>query len=124
MDALSAKLLEYKSESLDGSRMIASFVAAVQAVQVYGRAQPGDRTILDALIPAADALTKSAAQSDLKSVLTSMADIAHKSADATVSIEIAHSGRSSYLSAETIRGIPDPGAIAAAVILRAISSAY
>lgn len=122
MDAISAKLLENGTKLLSASTMISAFSAGVSAIQVYGRAQLGDRTILDALIPAAQQLMNETA--DLKSKLGEASKCATKGAEDTATIDVARSGRSSYLSSSQIKGTPDPGAIAASVVIREICNIF
>lgn len=80
-----------------------SLLEGLQKVKDYGGAQTGDRTMIDALQPAFESLangetTKLAAQ------------YAREGAEHTKSIINTKFGRSSYLSEEVLRNVPDPGA--------------
>jgi dihydroxyacetone kinase len=72
--------------------------------------------MVDALAPAVRALEAG------KSV-GAAATSARQGADATAQMTRAGIGRSSYLAAATLLGVPDPGAIAAAHVLEAIADA-
>jgi dihydroxyacetone kinase len=72
--------------------------------------------MLDALVPAALALVESGGS------ITPAATKAREGADSTASMGLASAGRSNYLSEETLKGTPDPGAVAVAIALEAMSS--
>jgi dihydroxyacetone kinase len=98
----------------------AALRAAVDGVRQVGGAEVGDRTMVDALAPAAVAFS---AQLDdgasWPEALRAAVDAAQEGADATASIT-ARLGRSSYLG-DRVLGHPDPGAEAVAVWLAAIA---
>jgi len=79
----------------------------------YGGAQPGDRTMVDALEPAFNAL---AAGKDLAEV----ARAARDGADATAEMKAAKAGRSAYLNQESLSGVKDPGAYAVEQVFAAL----
>jgi triose/dihydroxyacetone kinase / FAD-AMP lyase (cyclizing) len=83
-------------------------------VQEYGGAKPGDRTMLDALVPAIDALKGG----DLKKAAVAAKDGAHR----TASMTKARAGRSSYVREDVLREVPDPGAVAVAAIFEALAT--
>jgi dihydroxyacetone kinase len=89
-----------------------AFRAAVAAIGELGGARPGDRTMLDALHPAAEAL---AATGDLAAA----ARAAEQGAQATAGMT-PRLGRASYLGARAV-GAPDAGAAAVAVWMRALA---
>jgi len=86
----------------------------VARVRAYGGAGPGDRTLLDALIPALAALTSGD--------LTTAAEAARRGVEATAGMSRAATGRSSYLAAGDLAGVPDPGASAVAIAFAALAS--
>jgi dihydroxyacetone kinase len=88
----------------------------VRRIQQYGGAAPGDRTMLDALFPAAKALEAGAG-------LAAAAKAATRGAELTASMTTARAGRSSYVPSESLRGIADPGAVAMAAVFEAIARA-
>jgi dihydroxyacetone kinase len=100
-----------------------SFHAACAGVMELGGAGQGDRTMLDALLPAADAF--SAALDEQRAwpeALAAAADASELGAKETATMT-PRRGRSSYLGVRAI-GHPDPGAEAVAVWLRALARAF
>lgn len=97
----------------------AAMDAGLEALQKYGKAAPGDRTMLDSLWAAGQELQAwKSPGADLFSVLTKAVKSAEAAAEATKNME-AGAGRASYISSARLDQ-PDPGAVAAAAILRAI----
>ncbi|MFD5512355.1 dihydroxyacetone kinase subunit DhaL [Streptomyces sp. NPDC059761] len=84
--------------------------AGVGAVAQLGGAAPGDKTMLDALVPGVAALSTS---------YRAAADAAENGAQATVPM-LARKGRASYLGERSI-GHQDPGATSAALLLGALA---
>ena len=96
--------------------------AGVTGVREVGGAAPGDRTMIDALQPAADAFAERiAAGADWRAALDATVAAAHEGAAATAGIR-ARLGRSSYLG-DRVLGHPDPGARAVALWLAAVAAA-
>ncbi|MFF2603868.1 dihydroxyacetone kinase subunit DhaL [Streptomyces californicus] len=87
-----------------------AFAAGVAAVGQLGGAQAGDKTMLDALLPAAEALALS---------FDGAADAARAGAEATVPMR-ARKGRASYLGERSI-GHQDPGATSTALLVDALA---
>jgi dihydroxyacetone kinase-like protein len=85
-------------------------------VQRLGGAEVGDKTMVDAMVPAAAALTD-AAGADAGAALTAAAEAAEQGAAATEEL-LARRGRASYVG-EVARGVLDPGALAVALFFRA-----
>lgn len=99
-----------------------AFSLAVDAVCDLGGAALGDRTMVDALRPAADALSGAlAAGSDVPGAMRACAAAAGQGAAATADM-LPRLGRSSYIGDRAL-GIPDGGAVAVSVWLGAISDA-
>ncbi|XP_073015364.1 putative 3,4-dihydroxy-2-butanone kinase [Primulina eburnea] len=93
--------------------------AAIAAVSKYGGASAGYRTLLDALIPASSVLKeKLTAGEDPVDAFVVSAEAAVAGAESTKSMQ-AQVGRSSYVSADILASVPDPGAMAAASWYRA-----
>ncbi len=91
--------------------------AAVAGVQSRGKAEPGDKTMLDALIPAGDALRAALADgSEFGAAIAAAADAAEEGARATIPL-VARKGRASYLG-ERSAGHQDPGATSSALLVR------
>ena len=93
--------------------------AAADAVARLGDARVGDRTMLDALVPAVEALE--AAGDDARAAFAAAIRAAAAGATATAAIT-SRRGRSSYLGDRAV-GHPDPGAEAVVVWLSAIAGA-
>ncbi|XP_075283381.1 triokinase/FMN cyclase [Opisthocomus hoazin] len=106
----------------DGSHLPAwadAVDAGIEAMQRYGGASPGDRTMLDSLCAAAQALQPLRSPgAELLPVLADAVQSAEVAAEATRRME-AGAGRASYIgSAQLLQ--PDPGAVAVAGVLRAV----
>jgi triose/dihydroxyacetone kinase / FAD-AMP lyase (cyclizing) len=99
-----------RAEAIGIDEFCLAFRAGVDAVSLYGGAHVGSRTMLDALVPAANTLSGT---KDLKQA----AQKAREGADGTAQMKTASAGRSNYLSEDTLDGTPDPGAIAVAIVL-------
>ncbi|WP_260615467.1 dihydroxyacetone kinase subunit DhaL [Microbispora sp. KK1-11] len=82
--------------------------AGLAAIQRVGEAEPGDRTLVDALVPAIEGF---AAEGTLSGAARGAAD----GARATSSLR-ARRGRASYVGDRSV-GVPDPGAVAVALLL-------
>ncbi|WP_136068292.1 dihydroxyacetone kinase subunit DhaK [Modicisalibacter radicis] len=87
---------------------------AVERMQHYGGARPGDRTMIDALIPASDALEAGQAMADA-------ARAARQGAEATAGMKQAGAGRSAYVPEDALDGVTDPGAEAVALAFAALA---
>lgn len=97
-----------------------AFAQAVAAVSELGGAKPGDRTMLDALHPAAEAMKAQAARGAKPAeIWRSGLEAAKNGAEATASMA-PRLGRASYLGARAL-GIPDAGAVAVTVWLGALA---
>lgn len=88
-----------------GLSRVAALKEGLNRMQQIGGAKLGDRTLVDALKPALDALDDSTA---------SAARAARKGATHTATIVKANAGRAAYINAEQLRGHIDPGAEAVA----------
>jgi dihydroxyacetone kinase len=95
------------------SAWAAAFRSGCDAMQALGGARAGDRTMLDALLPAADALEQGGG-------IRGAVAAAEAGVDATRAMQ-PRLGRSSYVGDRAL-GHPDPGAYAVAVWLGAIAS--
>lgn len=90
---------------------------AARRIQEVGGARAGDRTMLDALLPAVDAL-----QARWSASLKDAALAARRGAEATATMT-AKAGRSSYVPEAALRGVSDPGAVAIALVFEALAAA-
>jgi len=110
------------SPTFGGDELVVALQAAVDAVVELGAAQPGDKTMVDALTPAVEALRGSVADGvALSEALTIAADAAAQGAKDTVPLQ-ARKGRASYLGERSI-GHQDPGATSAALLMCALARA-
>jgi len=93
--------------------------AALRVVQQIGKANAGDKTLVDVLAPASAALTQAVADGhDLGSALATAAAVADDAAEATAQM-LPKIGRARPL-AEKSRGTPDPGAVSMALAFNAV----
>jgi dihydroxyacetone kinase len=87
----------------------------VERLSFYGGAKPGYRTMIDALLPAEEALSK------VTGGLQGAAVAARAGAEKTKTMT-ALAGRANYVPVEKTQGHPDPGAEAIAVAFEALAS--
>jgi dihydroxyacetone kinase-like protein len=91
--------------------------AGVKGVQTRGKAEPGDKTMVDALLPAAEALRQAAGEgADLDDALRRSAAAAEEGMKATIEL-VARKGRASYLGPRSA-GHQDPGATSSYLLLK------
>ncbi|MEV8145392.1 dihydroxyacetone kinase subunit DhaL [Specibacter sp. NPDC078709] len=103
---------------LDGSILAEALAAARDGVVARGKAEVGEKTMIDAWTPAVDAAAAAVASgSEPMAVLEAAATAAEAGALSTDPL-IARKGRASYLGERAI-GHRDPGAASSALILRA-----
>ena len=106
----------------DCKHLALSFVAGLQAVQKQTRAMPGDKTMMDALVPAVQAFAAAANSGEsIANAMEYAATAARRGADATKDM-IARYGRAKFLGEKT-RGSPDAGATSVALIFAGFSAA-
>jgi dihydroxyacetone kinase-like protein len=108
---------------IDPAALAAAIQAARDGVVARGKAESGDKTMVDAWTPAVEAAAAQAAEGDgnVVKVLLAAAEAAEAGAVATDPL-IARKGRASYLG-ERSAGHRDPGAVSTALILRAAAGA-
>jgi dihydroxyacetone kinase-like protein len=107
---------------LDGPALLQALQAGLEGIVTRGRAEPGDKTMYDALAPAVAAL--SAGLEEGESLATSVrraATAAAEGRDATSDM-LALKGRASYLGERSVGHI-DPGSASAALMLSALADA-
>jgi dihydroxyacetone kinase-like protein len=104
---------------LDTEAFAAAVRAGADGVRARGKAEPGDKTMLDALLPAADALAQGG---ELAEAAARAADAAEEGMRATIPL-VARKGRASYLG-ERSAGHQDPGATSSALLMRAAAEAF
>lgn len=115
---MGAELAADSADELDAANFAAALAAGVAGVQARGRAEEGDKTMLDAWLPAVAAAREAAdAGKSLAETATAAHSAGQAGAEATVPL-IAHKGRASYLG-ERSAGVKDPGAASTELMLRA-----
>jgi phosphoenolpyruvate---glycerone phosphotransferase subunit DhaL len=103
------------SFSIDGPGLASAFQAGLAALQKQTKAQPGDKTMMDALVPAVASIRIAAdAGFEIEVVLQQAAQAAQTGAETTRNL-IARYGRARLLGERT-RGFQDPGATSIALI--------
>jgi phosphoenolpyruvate---glycerone phosphotransferase subunit DhaL len=109
--------------TIDGSDVVAMLRAAAAGIQQRGQAELGDKTLLDALVPATDRLEQAVqAGDDAPTTIRAMAETARACAEAMRAL-VAKRGRAAYSGDRSI-GSLDAGAVAVAVMLEQISLAW
>ena len=97
--------------------------AAVRGVQSRGKAEPGDKTMVDALLPARDALKEAiAGGAPLGEALRRSAGAAEEGMTATIPL-VARKGRASYLG-ERSAGHQDPGATSSYLLVKTAADVW
>ena len=106
----------------DGAALAAALRAGYDGVVARGKAERGDKTMLDALGPACDALDEAVGSGKpLAEALGAAAEAAAAGRDATEPL-VARKGRASYLG-ERSAGHVDPGAASATLLVQAAATA-
>jgi len=110
-------------ETLSLAEFATAFDAGIGGVLRIGKAEPGDKTMLEALLPAKEALDAAAADgSTVGAALERAAEAAEAGMRATIPL-VARKGRASYLG-ERSAGHQDPGATSSALLLRSAANAW
>lgn len=109
--------------TFEAADVIKGLRAAVEGIKARGKAELGDKTLLDSLVPAIDTLEEqiNAGASAAKAV-AAMAVTARQAADDTAKLQ-ARRGRASYTGERSI-GSVDAGATAIAVLLEALAEQW
>jgi dihydroxyacetone kinase phosphoprotein-dependent L subunit len=108
------------ADRLEPAQVIAMLRAAIEGIKARGKSDVGDKTLLDALVPAVDTLdAELAAGHDAAAVVRAAAVVARERAEATRSMQ-AMRGRASYTGERSI-GTLDAGAVAVAVMFEALA---
>ncbi|MEW5560273.1 dihydroxyacetone kinase subunit DhaK [Enterobacter asburiae] len=96
----------------EGKTLPDALLKGLQQMKHYGGAGLGDRTLIDALQPALEALRDQN--------LNAAIEAAKTGAESTARMQKAGAGRSSYVSKENLDGVTDPGAVAVAEVFAAL----
>lgn len=107
-------------QELDAAGLGAALRAGLEGVVARGKAAPGDKTMLDVLVPALDAYDAAVADgADAAAAAAEAASVAPGLRDATAPL-VARKGRASYLG-ERSAGHVDPGAASVTLLLQAVA---
>jgi len=109
-----------QEESISDDSLVSFFERALESIKARGKAERGDKTLVDALEPAVTELRKEVSQGiSLAGALKSAAAKALEGAELTKDM-LGHRGRAFY-SKERALGVADPGATSIAIILGALA---
>ncbi|QEM93449.1 DAK2 domain-containing protein [Kosakonia radicincitans] len=97
----------------NGTALPEALLLGLKQMKHYGGADLGDRTLIDALQPALEALRDNG--------LNAAVSAAKSGAASTATMQKAGAGRSSYVNRENLDGVSDPGAVAIAEVFAAIA---
>jgi dihydroxyacetone kinase-like protein len=102
------------TESVGPAELVQLFEAGIQGIEQRGKAAPGDKTMLDALLPALHALRRDGLEAAVAAAEAGML--------ATIPMQ-ARKGRASYLGARSV-GHADPGATSAWLLLKTAAEVW
>lgn len=105
---------------IDRQDTIQMLYEAIQGIKSRGKADKGDKTMLDALIPAYEALKESIENGEEIIIAFEKAEKAAKEGAEYTKTILARKGRASYLGERSI-GHQDPGATSSYIIIKAIT---
>jgi phosphoenolpyruvate---glycerone phosphotransferase subunit DhaL len=107
-------------DSIDGERLLDALRAGLEAIQRLGAAEVGDKTMVDAYVPALDALERELRSGGgLSAAVRAAAEAAREGVRSTIPLQ-ARKGRASYLGARSV-GHQDPGATSTGLLFSALS---
>ncbi len=107
-------------DDLNATDVVALLEAFTGGVVARGKAQPGEKTMVDALAPAVTAAKEALAQNaSLAQVTARAANAAEEGSKATIPM-LATKGRASYLGERSV-GHQDPGATSSTLMLKALA---
>jgi dihydroxyacetone kinase len=107
-------------ESLELEDISLMFSDAAAAIMKRGGAKPGDKTLLDALVPATEAIRSAANEGkSMQEAFEYAAQSAEKGAESTKNM-VASKGRAAYLGERSLEH-PDAGAMAISVIFKSLT---
>ena len=108
--------------TLDAAAFADALETGLKGVQARGKAEPGDKTMVDTLVPAVAALREAQADADVRGAVHRAAEAAEEGMKATIPME-ARKGRASYLGPRSV-GHQDPGATSSWLLLRSADEAF
>jgi dihydroxyacetone kinase-like protein len=112
-----------EASAIGPQETVAMLRAAIEGIKLRGQSDVGDKTLLDALVPATDTLEQRLEAGDPSgTALAAAATTAREAAEATTSM-LAKRGRASYTGERSI-GSPDAGAVGIAVMFEQLAAAW
>jgi len=120
---LRAGLVAGTATKLEPAQVVAMLRAAIEGIKARGHSDVGDKTLLDALVPAVDTIEEQIGQGrGAAAILRAAAVTAREQAEATRAMQ-AMRGRASYTGERSI-GTLDAGAVAVAVMFEALADQW
>jgi phosphoenolpyruvate---glycerone phosphotransferase subunit DhaL len=111
------------ADELDAAKVVAMLRASIEGIKARGKSDVGDKTLLDALVPAVDTIEKQASEGrSAAETLRAAAVTARTQAEATRPM-LAKRGRAAYTGERSV-GTLDAGAVAVAVMLEALADEW
>jgi phosphoenolpyruvate---glycerone phosphotransferase subunit DhaL len=111
------------ASELDLAGLTHALAAGLKGLETRGKAEPGDKTMVDALTPAVEALQRAQADgADLPAALEQAVAAARDGMEQTVPL-VARKGRASYLG-ERSAGHQDPGATSSYLLVQAAADTF
>lgn len=111
------------SEQFTADDVVRGLRASIEGIKARGHAELGEKTLLDALVPATDTLEAELSKgSSPKQAMRAFATTARETADATITMQ-ARRGRASYTGERSI-GSVDAGATAIAVLAEKLADTW
>ncbi|MGN0345352.1 MAG: dihydroxyacetone kinase subunit DhaL [Lachnospiraceae bacterium] len=110
-------------DEIDMADFLGALEVGIEGVKARGKSTTGEKTMLDAMVPALDAMKEQqAAGADAKQVLEAGVQAAEAGVEATKPM-VATKGRASYLGERSI-GHQDPGATSFTLLLKEIAKVF
>ena len=117
--AMKAGMTLSGKDDITTSDLVALLQAGVEGICQRGRAEPGDKTMVDVWTPVLETVENAAARgASVNEVLKSAVEAAEKGVEGTIPLQ-ARKGRASYLGERSI-GHRDPGAVSSYLMIRAL----
>lgn len=108
---------------LTAADAVAMLNAAIEGIKARGGADVGDKTLLDALVPLTESLSRNVDAGKPPALIASEGALAAREAAEATSSLVARRGRASYTGERSV-GSPDPGAVAVAVIAERVAKIW
>lgn len=118
-----AHAIDQEDASINSGQLVAMFAAGLAGVQERGKANPNDKTMIDTLFPAVEAMQNALDSGhSIPFILESGEAAAEKGMKSTITM-LAKKGRASYLGERSV-GHQDPGATSAYLMVKAAADVW